>query len=109
MSPTAFLFGRGTAPMRSYDLHRDWRRALLPAGVRYREPEQLRHSFASNMLSRNAPLLYVAEVGGWASAHVLLTTYARWLPSRVGVATVEPQASAIQAQPGGRRLRESVT
>jgi integrase len=103
LDPAAFLFGRGRTPRRSYDLHRDWRRALLAAGVRYREPEQLRHSFASIMLSRNAPLLYVAEVGGWASAHVLLKVYARWLPSQTGVALVQPHGAATQAQPGRRR------
>lgn len=99
MAPTAFLFGRGTAPMRSFELHRVWRRALRAAGVHYREPEQLRHSFASIMLSRNAPLLYVAEVGGWASAQVLLRVYSRWLPSRTGVTPMEPQESATQTQP----------
>lgn len=99
MAPTTFLFGRGTVPMRSSEVHHAWRRALLAAGVRYREPEQLRHSFASIMLSRNAPLLYVAEVGGWASAHVLLGVYSRWLPSRTGVTPMEPQESATQTQP----------
>jgi integrase len=109
MAPTAFLFGQGTSPMRSYTLHRDWRRALRAAGVRYREPEQLRHCFASIMLSRNAPLLYVAEVGGWASAHVLLKVYARWLPSQTGVALVRPQQSATQTQPTERWFGKSGT
>jgi integrase len=48
--------------------------------VRYRSPEQLRHAFASTMLSRNAPLLYVQQQGGWRSAGVLLRVYARWMP-----------------------------
>jgi integrase len=61
-------------------LHRRWRRVLQAAKVRYREPEQLRHSFASTLLSRNAPLLYVQGQGGWRSASVLLRVYARWMP-----------------------------
>ena len=32
------------------------------------------------MLSRNAPLLYVQQQGGWRSAGILLRVYARWLP-----------------------------
>src|SRR5262245_41910314 len=56
------------------------RRVLASAKVRYREPEQLRHTFASTMLSRNAPLLYVQGQGGWRSASVLLRVYARWMP-----------------------------
>jgi integrase len=71
------------------EVHRAWKRVLLAAGVRYRVPEQLRHTWASTLLSRNAPLLYVQHQGGWRSASVLLRTYARWMP----------QPSATQAQP----------
>ena len=64
--PGAFVFGRGRVPLSSMELHRRWRRVLIAAKVRYREPEQLRHTFASTMLSRNAPLLYVQGQGGLA-------------------------------------------
>jgi hypothetical protein len=47
--------------------------------VRYRSPEQLWHTFASTLLSRNAPLLYVQRQGGWKSAAVLLHACARWV------------------------------
>jgi len=80
MDPEAFVFGRGGTPRSSMELHRAWRRVLLAANVRYRAPEQLRHTFASTMLSRNAPLLYVQQQGGWRSASVLLRVYARWMP-----------------------------
>ena len=50
--PGAFVFGRGRVRLSSMDLHRRWRRVLIAAKVRYREPEQLRHTFASTMLSR---------------------------------------------------------
>lgn len=79
-NPEAFVFGRGLVPLSSMELHRRWRRTLQAARVRYREPEQLRHTFASTLLSRNAPLLYVQGQGGWRSASVLLRVYARWLP-----------------------------
>jgi integrase len=78
------------------DLHRDWKRALAAAKVRYRSPEQLRHTFASTMLSRNAPLLYVQKVGGWRSASVLLRVYARWVPEGI-----ETSARAHPAAPQG--------
>jgi integrase len=89
LEPEAFLFQRGGKPLSSMAVHRAWRRVLLAAQVRYRSPEQLRHTFASTMLSRNAPLLYVQQQGGWRSASVLLRVYARWMP----------QPSATQAQP----------
>jgi integrase len=58
---------------------RKWTRALTKAGVRYRKPHNLRHSFASILLSRGANLLQVQEAGGWRSATILLSTYARWI------------------------------
>jgi integrase len=90
--PEAFVFGQeggqGNTPLSSMEMHRRWRRALAKARVRYRVPEQLRHTFASTMLSRNAPVLYVQHQGGWRSASVLLHVYARWLPQAAGISAL---------------------
>src|SRR5205823_9995077 len=107
--PEAFVFGqdRGqhSSPLSSMEMHRRWRRALAKARVRYRVPEQLRHTFASTMLSRNAPLLYVQHQGGWRSASVLLRVYARWLPQAGALmspaATLLPPEAAQAAESGG--------
>lgn len=72
--------------------HRLWRRVIAKAGVRYRSPEQFRHTFASTMLSRNAPLLYVQKQGGWKSTTVMLSVYARWLPGPDAAHPVAPSA-----------------
>src|SRR5260370_22654030 len=56
-----------------------WKRALLKSGVRYRKPHNLRHAFASILLSRGANILEVQEAGGWSSAAVLLRVYAKWI------------------------------
>ena len=58
---------------------RRWKQALIKAQVRYRKPHALRHTFASILLGRGENLLEVQEAGGWRSATVLLTTYARWI------------------------------
>jgi len=92
--PTRYLFGRDGEPLRVMDLHRLWRRIIVKARVRYRPPEQLRHTFASTMLSRNAPLLYVQKQGGWSSATVMLKVYARWLPGPE--LTAQPTATLLQ-------------
>jgi integrase len=94
LEPAAFVFGRGKAPLSSMELHRAWKRTLIAARVRYRPPEQLRHTFASTMLSRNAPLLYVQQQGGWRSASVLLRVYSRWMPQEPPAATQLPPVQA---------------
>src|SRR5437867_4928422 len=99
MDPEAFVFGRGRTPRSSMELHRAWRRVMAAAKVRYRAPEQLRHTFASTMLSRNAPLLYVQAQGGWRSASVLLRVYARWMPHEFSGPSAVPQPAATPAQP----------
>jgi integrase len=104
--PDAPLFLRGDGPWPSWALQTEWRRVLTAAGVRYRVPEQLRHTFASVMLSRNAPLLYVQKQGGWRSAAVLLRVYSRWLPPDVAAVPLA-QASAIPAQPEAVSARRS--
>jgi integrase len=99
IDPTGFLFTRKGAPWSARTFNGVWRRVLARAHVRYRNPEQLRHTLASVLLSRNAPLLYVQRVGGWNSAKMLLDVYARWLPQD-GVDFVPGQPSATPAQPG---------
>jgi|GEM_PF-1138899 len=51
--------------------------AKLPAFV----PYDLRHTFASLLLSRNVPLLYVSKQLGHAKPTTTLDHYAKWLPS----------------------------
>ena len=55
--PEVFIFGHGRTPRSSMEVLREWKRMLTAARVRYRSPEQLRHTFASTLLSHNAPLL----------------------------------------------------
>jgi integrase len=98
LEPSAFVFGGGTVPVHSMELHRDWKRVLAAAKVRYRSPEQLRHTFASTMLSRNAPLLYVQKAGGWRSASVLLRVYSRWVPEDITPAVGQPSATQPQLE-----------
>jgi integrase len=101
--PGAFVFTHAGQPLRSGRLHRVWHRVVKLAGVRYREPEQLRHTMASTLLSRQAPLVYVQQVGGWRSANVLLRAYAQWVPDMA--AWTQPQESATLVQPSAIPLR----
>jgi hypothetical protein len=57
--------------------HRVLRRANLPSFRVY----DLRHSFASLLLSSNVPLLYVSKQLGHANPTTTLRYYARWIPT----------------------------
>jgi integrase len=94
LDPEGYVFLRASGqPHRS--IAELWKRCLTLAGVRYRNPEQLRHTFASTLLSRGVSLLYVQRQGGWANANVLLTHYSRWLPQEAP-AQMQPSATPVQ-------------
>lgn len=57
-----------------------WTYALKRAGVRYRYPYQLRHTFASWMLSAGENPLWVAKQMGHKDWSMIVKTYGRWIP-----------------------------
>lgn len=92
--PEGYIFTRPDG--RPWDsISEPWRRCLRLAGIRYRNPEQLRHTWASTLLSRGESLLYVQEQGGWTNATTLLKHYSRWLPRQAP----RLQPAATHAQP----------
>jgi integrase len=56
-----------------------WERILLLAGVRYRNPYQTRHTFASSLLMLGANPLYVATQLGHVDSALVFKTYGRWI------------------------------
>lgn len=56
-----------------------WKRLLLIAGVRYRNPYQTRHTFASSLLMLGANPLYVAAQLGHADTTMVTRTYGKWI------------------------------
>jgi len=63
----------------------------------------LRHTFASALLSRNAPLLYVQKQGGWKSAAVLLRVYSRWIEEALPAPPEMPKFESSDEQPAPAR------
>ncbi|WP_269791670.1 site-specific integrase [Stenotrophomonas sp. Iso1] len=60
-----------------------WQRALKKAGVRYRYPYQMRHTFASQALSAGENVMWVAKQMGHRDWTITAKKYARWIPSMV--------------------------
>jgi integrase len=68
-------------------------RTLDLAGVRYREPEQMRHTYISTALSRGENPARIAAITGHTVA-VLLGSYATWIPEADDASSRTPRASA---------------
>ena len=89
-------------PFSTQQVGRLWTRTLKQANVRYSKPHTLRHTFASVLLSRGAPVLYVVKAGGWKDATTPLRVYAKWVPgadATPGSAQPAQQTDLIQAEP----------
>ena len=84
-------------PLASSQFARLWMRTCKTAGVRYRKPHCLRHSFASILLSRNGPILAVQKAGGWSTAITLLKTYGHGVPDEDPASTAA--TTAVTPQP----------
>lgn len=62
-----------------------WGAILRRAGVRYRNPYQTRHTFASTLLSTGSNLMYVAKQMGHADTTMIIRTYGKWIEQEGGV------------------------
>jgi len=60
---------------------RVFRSAMKHAGLPHFRVYDLRHTFASLLLSRGAPITYVAAQLGHANPTTTLRHYARWIPT----------------------------
>lgn len=58
-----------------------WTPALKRAGIKYREPYQTRHTFASILLSRGEEPMWVATQMGHKDWGMIRKVYGRWIPS----------------------------
>ncbi len=65
-----------------------WKPLLKRAEVRYRRPYQLRHTFASTMLSSGENIHWISRQMGHKDATMVLRTYGRWIPD------VDPSAGS---------------
>lgn len=59
---------------------RVWIPALSTAGIKYRNPYQTRHTFASMLLSSGKNPLWVAQQMGHKDWGMIRKTYGRWIP-----------------------------
>ena len=59
-----------------------WTHVLKKAGVRYRNPYQTRHTYASTLLSSGENPWWVAEQMGHETTEMIMRHYGRWIPDR---------------------------
>lgn len=56
-----------------------WKNAHKGTGIAYRNPYQLRHSFASNLLSQGENAALISRLLGHKNVHMVIQHYGRWI------------------------------
>jgi integrase len=79
-SPWLFTGHDGRQVSYSWFIEHVWSPLLRRAGVRYRPPHQLRHTFASLLIQNRESLAYVRDQLGHASIRLTVDTYAHLQP-----------------------------
>lgn len=67
-----------------------WQHLLKRAGVRYRNPYQVRHTYASHRVSAGANLFWLAKQMGHETTEMIIRHYGRWIPSKIRSLPAEP-------------------
>ncbi|KVQ85510.1 integrase [Burkholderia multivorans] len=67
-----------------------WAYVLRKAQVRYRNPYQTRHTFASMLLSRGENPLWVAQQMGHVDTEMITKTYGKWIPDSSAAGGYKP-------------------
>jgi len=67
-----------------------WQRAHRGTGIRNRNPYQLRHTFASNLMSQGANAADIADRLGHATTEMVVRHYATWVGTAVGIRHDDP-------------------
>lgn len=75
----AFLNPRTGGEWTDQSLLRTWQRASKLADVRYRNPYQMRHTFASQLLSQGENPAYIAKLLGHKTTEMVIRNYGRWV------------------------------
>lgn len=73
---------RSTREDRAWDdktLTKVWKKAHAGTGIAYRNPYELRHTFASNLLSQGANTAFIAKLLGHRTVEMVVRHYARWI------------------------------
>ena len=73
--------GTGERWSSSQAVQKVWATALKRAGVRYRRPYQMRHTYASMMLSAGEHPMWVAQQMGHKDWAMIIRVYGKWMPS----------------------------
>jgi len=84
-SEYVFLTAEGKPYNRPID--RQWRRACERAGVEYRRPYEMRHSYATLCLSRGVPINHLSHVLGHSNPAITGQIYARYAGDSASIAS----------------------
>jgi integrase len=87
-----FLNPRTGGEWTDQSLLRLWQRTSKKAKARYRNPYQMRHTFASQLLSQGENPAYIAKLLGHETTEMVIRNYGRWVEQGATLGFDRPRA-----------------
>lgn len=66
----------------SAKIHGAWQRVIEASGVKYRNPYQMRHTYASTLISRGENIFWLATQMGHENTEMISKHYGKWIPQK---------------------------
>jgi len=76
-----FVFMKNGKLMPQATIRRRWNKTTNDIGIGHRRLHDIRHTFASRLLGKCAPINYVSNQLGHSNPHITLTVYAHFIPA----------------------------
>lgn len=64
----------------SKKIHETWQKVIEQSGVKYRNPYQMRHTYASTLLSNGENVFWLATQMGHENTEMIFKHYGKWIP-----------------------------
>jgi integrase len=109
--PVPYIFHRNQNPMEQNYIRRIYKRVLTKAGIREMRLHDIRHTYASLLLSKGENPVYVKEQLGHSSIKITVDIYGHLIPgsNRGAVNQLDsPQQSATYTQPTKRQRPQPI-
>ncbi|MBX9865571.1 MAG: hypothetical protein K2Y14_01550 [Burkholderiales bacterium] len=66
----------------SSKIHNTWQKIIEVSGVKYRNPYQMKHTYASTLISQGENIFWLATQAGYENTEIISKYDEKWIPQK---------------------------